>query len=327
MTLKYLSVIIVLLLSGCPNGWQGEDRDFRQDMRDFVRAISVYAKGEVAGFIIIPQNGHDLVTISGDIDDTPAASYLAAIDGVGREDLYYGYDSDNVATSAADTAEMVAFLDIAEANGVQALVTDYCSTHTFMDDSYTQNDAKGYTAFAADNRDLDTIPDYPTAPYNVNSNNIAALANAENFLYLLDPSAFSTKAAYLEALQGTDYDFIIMDLYYESPDGTPVALTNLEVQSLKTKNNGGSRVVICYMSIGEAEDYRFYWKTEWENDAPEWLEAENPLWPGNYKVQYWEADWQAVIFGGADAYLDIIIRAGFDGVYLDIIDAFEYFEG
>ena len=139
----------------------------------------------------------------------------------------------------------------------------------------------------------------------MNSNNIATLANAENFLYLLDPFAFATKAAYLAALQGTDYDFIIMDLYYESPDGTPVALTNQEVQSLKTKNNGGSRVIICYMRVGEAEDYRFYWKQEWENNAPEWLEAENPLWPGNYKVQYWEPDWQAVIFGGAGGFVSV----------------------
>ena len=81
------------------------------------------------------------------------------------------------------------------------------------------------------------------------------------------------------------------------------------------------------MSIGEAEDYRFYWDTAWESNEPEWLEGENPDWPGNYKVQYWEPDWQAIIFGGPDAYLDIIIAAGFDGVYLDIIDAFEYFEG
>ena len=35
--------------------------------------------------------------------------------------------------------------------------------------------------------------------------------------------------------------------------------------------------------------------------------------------------WKSVIFGTSpDAYLDQIIAAGFDGVYLDIIDAFEY---
>jgi cysteinyl-tRNA synthetase len=33
-----------------------------------------------------------------------------------------------------------------------------------------------------------------------------------------------------------------------------------------------------------------------------------------------------VLFGSDDAYLDRILAAGFDGAYLDIIDAFEYFE-
>jgi uncharacterized protein (TIGR01370 family) len=45
-------------------------------------------------------------------------------------------------------------------------------------------------------------------------------------------------------------------------------------------------------------------------------------------VKYWMAGWQTVVFSdtsGADkSYLDRIIDAGFDGVYLDIIDAFEY---
>ena len=31
------------------------------------------------------------------------------------------------------------------------------------------------------------------------------------------------------------------------------------IEELKIKNNGGKRLVITYLSIGEAEDYRFYW--------------------------------------------------------------------
>ena len=34
--------------------------------------------------------------------------------------------------------------------------------------------------------------------------------------------------------------------------------TAAEILELKTKHNGGKRLVICYMSIGEAEDYRYY---------------------------------------------------------------------
>ncbi len=51
-------------------------------------------------------------------------------------------------------------------------------------------------------------------------------------------------------------------------------------------------------------------------------EPENPNWPGNYKVRYWDPEWQAIIF----EYEDKILNAGFDGVYLNIIDAFEYWE-
>lgn len=32
------------------------------------------------------------------------------------------------------------------------------------------------------------------------------------------------------------------------------------------------------------------------------------------------------IFGSEDSYLDKIIDQGFDGVYLDIIDAYEYYQ-
>ncbi len=80
------------------------------------------------------------------------------------------------------------------------------------------------------------------------------------------------------------------------------------------------------MSIGEAEDYRYYWQDSWINNPPNWLEDENPDWEGNYKVRYWDKDWQSIIYGNDNSYLKKIINAGFDGVYLDIIDAFEYFE-
>ena len=80
------------------------------------------------------------------------------------------------------------------------------------------------------------------------------------------------------------------------------------------------------MSIGEAEDYRYYWESDWDNNPPEWIAFENADWPGNYVVKYWNKDWQNIIFGNKNSYLKKILDAGFDGVYLDIIDAFEYFE-
>lgn len=296
------------------------DLDFRQEMRDFVQGISTYSKGIDPNFIVIPQNGPELVTLDGEEDGTPASSYLAAIDGVGREDLYYGYDNDNQATPTNESDYMESFLDISEANGVQVLTTDYCSTESKMDHSYSKNATKGYTSFAAPERDLNVIPTYPATPYGENADDITSLSAAANFLYLLDAEGFGSKAAFINAVNETNYDAIIMDAFFDE-----ILFTEAEITSLKTKKNGGTRLVIAYMSIGEAEDYRYYWDG-WKVGSPEFIKKENPNWAGNYKVQYWEDEWQSIIFGNDDSYLKKILDAGFNGVYLDIIDAFEYFE-
>jgi len=52
------------------------------------------------------------------------------------------------------------------------------------------------------------------------------------------------------------------------------------------------------------------------------LVAENPDWEDNYKVKYWANGWQRIML----PVIDSVMAAGFDGVYLDIVDAFEFFE-
>ena len=151
-------------------------RDYRQDMRDFVQRVSAYAKGIRPDFLVIPQNGHTLLTEDGEKTGRPALEYLTAIDGIGREDLFYGYDDDNQATPPSKRDAVISFMDIAESNGVEVLVTDYCSAATLMSDSYFQNSARGYVSFAADHRGLDDIPAFPPAPFNMNSAEVTSLA-------------------------------------------------------------------------------------------------------------------------------------------------------
>ena len=217
----------------------------------------------------------------------------------------------------------MAFMDIAEGHGVEVLVTDYCWTGTFVDDSYSRSAAKRYVSFAADHRELDNIPAYPERPFNVNTHDVATLAEGKNFLYLLNPGSYANKEQFSAAIQDTDYDVIITDLFFEGVE----PFTSEEIATLRSKVGGDTRLLIAYMSIGEAEDYRYYWQQEWESKPPPWLAEENPDWPGNYKVRYWDEQWQSVIFDSDDSYVTRILNAGFDGVYLDIIDAYEYFEG
>ena len=299
------------------------DKNYKQEMRNFVQNISVYAKGMNPDFIIIPQNGAELVSTTGDDSGSPNMNYINAIDGMGQEDLFYGYNADDQATPSTENQWIRIFLDMAKNNGtVKIMVTDYCSTHSKMDDSYAKNNSSGYISFAANHRELDNIPDYPVPIYNENADTITSLQDAKNFLYLINPdNGYASSQDFVNAVKNTNYDCIIMDLFYKGQEFTPS-----QIQELKQKANGGRRLLVCYMSIGEAENYRYYWKSDWTVGNPSFIVKENPNWPGNFCVQYWDAEWQNIIFNNDSSYLKKILDAGFDGVYLDKIDAFDEFE-
>ena len=179
-------------------------------MRNFVIGISKFAKSQKSGFAIIPQNGIPLVTKDGEVSSSPNSAYLSAIDGHGQEDLFYGYDNDNQKTDQQTTNQIKALLNTSKSAGNTILVTDYCSTHSKMDDSYALNSSNGYVSFAANRRGLDKIPDYPSVIVNENSASVTKLSNAKNFLYLINPDNFNTKQDFIQSVTATNYDLIIL---------------------------------------------------------------------------------------------------------------------
>ena len=141
--------------------------------------------------------------------------------------------------------------------------------------------------------------------------------DVDDYLYILQEID-------LEEIGETEFDLVIMDYSLEGDDESRFKFE--EIAGLK--NSTGGKLVLSYLSIGEAETYRWYWEKKWDMirdgkpdpGAPSWLGPSNPEWPENYKVRYWEPEWKEVVYD----YLDRVVEAGFDGVYLDIIDAYEY---
>jgi cysteinyl-tRNA synthetase, unknown class len=127
------------------------------------------------------------------------------------------------------------------------------------------------------------------------------------------------------AIAAAPYDLVVVDHAPHPIKNVEIPFTAEEIAPLKVKPDGARRIVLAYLSIGEAERYRYYWKSQWDQPEtrPKWLGAENPRWPGDYAIQFADPDWQSIIFGTQDSFLDRIIRAGFDGVYLDRVDAFQ----
>ena len=145
------------------------------------------------------------------------------------------------------------------------------------------------------------------------------------------PIGLPGATSYIYWLSDVDLDVIaaehpsvtVIDYAFDGSDET--AFTAEEIDQLRAAMSEPAKV-IAYMSIGEAEEYRYYWQDDWSPGSPDWIVQENPDWEGNFKVEFWDDDWQANIFGNASSYLDRVISVGFDGVYLDIIDAYEFFE-
>lgn len=137
----------------------------------------------------------------------------------------------------------------------------------------------------------------------------------------------------------TEIDMLVVD--YTHAGAPSSAVSRADVDRLRIRPDGSPRIVLCYLSIGEAENYRPYWRRRWSTAPPAWLGPENEAWKGNFPVRYWDPDWQSIIvgpnrnppalwdrilaaiFAPPQPYIDQIIDAGFDGIYLDRVDAYE----
>ncbi len=141
--------------------------------------------------------------------------------------------------------------------------------------------------------------------------------------------AYQLQDVNIDEIGNSKYDLLIIDY---SSDGSEEG--EYPISDLQLMKEPEDKLLLSYLSIGEAETYRFYWDKVWDSNndgipdpsAPEWLDVENPEWAGNFKAKYWIKEWQNIIFGSNDSYLDRIINNGFDGCYLDIIDAYEYYQ-
>ncbi|MEG3640541.1 MJ1477/TM1410 family putative glycoside hydrolase [Magnetococcus sp. PR-3] len=126
-----------------------------------------------------------------------------------------------------------------------------------------------------------------------------------------------------KAIVKTRFPLVVMDPTRHGDEGS--RYTQKEIDLI---TNAG-KLPVAYFSIGEAENYRSYWNDAWVDAqtheptdlAPSWLGKTNPDWPGNFKVRYWEEEWWQDVLKPE---LRRIVQQGFRGVYLDIIDAFEY---
>ncbi len=139
------------------------------------------------------------------------------------------------------------------------------------------------------------------------------LGEVETWFYYLD---VNLEWETVEQIAASSYDMVVIDYIPSEANNTDYPIDEV-VAAFHTATP--PKLVLAYIDIGQAEDYRTYWRSDWTIGDPAWITGADPDgWEGNYPVAYWYDEYQAIWF----EYLQGIIDAGFDGVYLDWVEAY-----
>ena len=301
--------------------------DYREEMRRFVQSISAFTRRYRPDFLVIPQNGLDLLVKIDDVDETraaPARTYMRSIDGVLLEKLQFGDPEFGMPTPDETRQKLLARTEMAIKNGLKVLIVDYVKDAKGVEASYRLNSAKNYLSFAAPamGPELNHLPDHPSRPFNENSSSVLSMARVKNFVQIRDSAAFGVQQEFVLKMHDTNYDMIIVDIFHKR-----APLSKRAVETLKYKKTGGRRLVLAYVDIGSAASYLYYWKQRWQEGSPLWISAAFPTDPDRYYVEFWNPEWQKIITGNTESYIYGVIAQGFDGVVLDGMEAYRFFEG
>ena len=150
----------------------------------------------------------------------------------------------------------------------------------------------------------------------------------------------------VDKLANTHYDMLVLeptrtdwssdDRYFDAE-----AMVSLLKHS-RASDGIHRKLIIAYIDIGEAEDWRWYWtcSEEWPRgesrpaDWPDYILTHDPDgWEGCFPVAYWDEEWKDIAiygenhdsspYGDYTSIIDEVIKDGFDGIYLDWVEGFE----
>ncbi|SDD93431.1 endo alpha-1,4 polygalactosaminidase [Glycomyces harbinensis] len=146
----------------------------------------------------------------------------------------------------------------------------------------------------------------PTGPPPATEEPAGAAQAPRDWIYQL--SGYDGDA--LDALAATPQEVAVIDL---ARDGGEGYWSTEEITALKDSG----KTVYAYFTMGSIETYRPEYPAVAETDLVlnQWGD-----WPDEYFVRYWDERWRDLVMRPR---LDQAIAAGFDGVYLDVPNAYE----
>ena len=309
--------------TGCTPAAEATKHSPQEEMVRLTADLDAYAKAKSPSFQFVGNGAAGLLEVSKHQPEASVANLVEHLDGFLTESFFYT-ETDDGAMEMQDP-EMLDYLEAMmekpQTAGKAVWTLDYLADEEQAAMDGALGRARGYVSMTAETTALTDIPQGEVV--DENTDDVMAVRDARNFLILLNPEKFQSRADYIASLAATPYDVLVIDLYYGEE-----RLTADDVARLQQKPQGGRRLVLAYLSVGEAADYRPYWQSAWDDSdsRPKWVAKANPDWPGSYRVRYWTDDWHSILYGSEESYLDQILAAGFDGAFLDVMDAWQTFE-
>jgi cysteinyl-tRNA synthetase len=308
----------------------------RQYMREVVIALSDYCKKRRPDFMMLARGGPELMIKETreaewqqgrDPDGfaqgrysavgSPDGAYLAAIDGLLIDGLYYGHDRYDEPIRSDDSALLTPCAELMTRQGRRVFEIDYCKDPKHRADAAARAQKQHLIAYLDGDGDksLSRIPAAP--PATENAAHVTDLHGVKNFLPLLSSAGFGRRDQWFEALAGTNYDLLIIDPFWRGS-----SMTIQDVRALKFKRLGSQRLVFATLPVGYAAVDRFYWQAEWRVGNPDFMAAADPDNPGHFITNYWMDSWKKVLGNYVTGLCDL----GVDGILLDGLESYLYFE-
>lgn len=317
--MKQISFLLIgIFLASCkePAGnLSPKKNSFQEEMRLLVQNLSKNAKNIKANFLIVPQNGLELLKAK----NLPSSSYLQAIDGVAAESLFYGYNAVDQENTAIDINYFQSFLGSENIGTKPVFAIDYCATNNSINSSILKNTAKNNKLYIINNKSLSELPNANVPLLGENKTDILKIEDAKNFMVMTSLNGYS-KEIILENIAKTNFDVVIVNGFYQND-----FLTEKEIKSLKIKKNGGKRLVLGQIDIAVADTKKYYWQTDWSLKLPNFVNKQLGI-EGNFRANYWQSEWQNILSANENSIVNNFIKLGFDGVYLTGIEAFVWYE-
>lgn len=245
------------------------------------------------------------------------ADYLDAIDGMVIDGLYWGNDRYGVATEHGAATPLRQAAEVLKKAGRGVFSIEYVKDAKAVEEVRKNAAADKLVPYVDRDGDMSLATLPAERPWAENPAHVLKAATARNWLPMFDGAKFPNRQAWVDALGHSSYDLLAIDPFWKNE-----GFTFADIAALKTKPFGSRRLVLARLPVGLATPGRWYWKKDWQAGQPAFLKQPMPQNPAFWMVEYWSAEWKAML----GKYFTNLTAIGVDGFLIDAADAYLAFE-